>query len=85
MELNRLQKLVNTGKIFGVKFIKRDGSVRTMSCRTGVKRFANGGNLGYNRDEKNILGVYEMPNKGYKSIRADSIISLKAGGQTYED
>lgn len=84
MDIKRLRELVGDGKIFGVKFIKKDGSERVMGCRTGVFKYTKGGEIGYDREAKNLLGVYEMPNKGYKSIPADRIISVTAKGRTYD-
>lgn len=77
--------LSKRGKIFKVIFQKRsDKSIRTMLCRTGVKKGRKGGELGYNPSSKNLIIVDEMSRdaKGRfqcespKAIPLDSIISI---------
>lgn len=78
----------NTGKIFTVTFIKRDGTIRKMNCRLGVKKdLSNNPNKrpqNYNPDEHSLLSVYDMKAKGYRSIRLNTVIRLKIDGVTKE-
>lgn len=47
------------GKIFTVTFIKKDGSVREMNARTGVKAYSQGG-VRSTAGNPNIFGLYDM-------------------------
>ena len=69
------------GKVFGATFIKKDGSIRNINCRTGVVKHLKGGEKRYNYD--NLLCVYDMQNKGYRTINIDTLKQLRTGGNTY--
>lgn len=77
------------GRFFRVKFVKADGTIRTMVCRTGVSKFLKGTEAPDDaaarreRDEaQGVIRVWECGN-GYRSFRIDSIIELKLQGVTY--
>jgi hypothetical protein len=89
MELIEREKLVDKlksthGKIFSVCFIKRtDNSKRVMNARFGVKSHLKGGKLPYEPKEKELLSVFDMNKKGYRSIGIENIISAKISGGEY--
>jgi hypothetical protein len=72
------------GKFFTVTFIKKDGTVRVMNARLGVKAYLKGGELLYNPDEKGLIPVYDMKNSGYRMINVNTITKLKIGNNEYE-
>jgi hypothetical protein len=74
---------LRSGKIFSVQFVKRDGSVRAMLARTGVKKHLKGGELKYNPAECNKLVVWSFDSKGYRTINTDAILKLKHDGDMY--
>ena len=81
--INLFDKLRRSGKVFRVDFIKRtDGSVRTMICRFGVKKYLKGGKKAYDSGDKGLFTVYEF-GKGYRSITIDNLILLKTAGVVY--
>lgn len=83
MQIEFVSKLVKNGKIFSVEFIKRtDGKIRRMVARTGVH--SGGGDLPYDPTIHNLITVYDMNKKGFRNIPVDNIISLRAGGKTYQ-
>ena len=71
------------GKFFTVKFIKLDGSERVMNARLGVKKYLKGGTLKYDPAEFNYITVYDMGSKGYRTVNANTIQSLKIGNNEY--
>lgn len=82
--LRNLMALVSDGKVFGVEFIKRStGELRRMNCRLGVTRHLKGGNKAYRASEKQLLTVFDMTNKGYRSIPLEGIQRVSVGGQTF--
>lgn len=81
MDLSELKRHVGDGKFFGVKFRKRtDGTIRTMSCRVGVKS-NGGGSLPYDPDKHGLLTVWSAHDRGYRHVPADGVIELRAHGQ----
>lgn len=67
------------GKFFTVTFLKKDGTVRVMNCRTGVTKALKGGRSTVNSSK--YLVVYEMASKGYRSIDKDSILNIAVAGE----
>lgn len=64
------------GLFFTVEFIKKDGTIRKMNCRTGVKKYLsnNGKQIKLTSPIDNgILRVYDIHSKGYRSINLDTI------------
>jgi hypothetical protein len=80
----------NEGKIFSCVFTKKDGEIREMKCRTGVKKYLKGGELRYDPIEKGLLPVYEIKNESdedkassYRMVNVQTLIRLKIGGLEY--
>lgn len=79
-----LKGLVSSGSIFNVEFIKRTtGELRSMTCRRGVTKGLKGGQKSFSDKSKDLLTVWDMQAKGYRSIPVDAIQSLKVNGQTF--
>ena len=67
------EQIFNTkGKIFNVKFIKKDGTLRDMTCRREVKKGVKGIGMAYNPSDYNLIPVYDM-SKGFRMINAATI------------
>ena len=66
------------GKVFTVTFVKKDGSVRTMNCRTGVYKNTKGGSNNLNPAQ--YITVYDMQQRSYRAVNVDTIMSVRAGG-----
>lgn len=69
------------GNFFRVKFIKKDGTVREMTARFGVKKHLKGGELKYNPEERNYIVVFDVDKEAYRTINVTSLISLKYNGK----
>jgi hypothetical protein len=79
--VKEIEKLVGD-KFFTATFIKKDGSLRTMNCRLGVKKHLKGGEKKYNTEIYNYLTVYDMQKKGYRTININTLKELKIGTVT---
>lgn len=80
VDVSALIKQTN-GKIFTVQFYKRTtGELRTMNCRLGVHKDLKGEGLKFDPAKKNLIVVYDMQAKDYRSINLDSILSIKMNG-----
>lgn len=74
-------------KIFSVVFTKKDGTLREMVCRRGVKKGVKGTSK-YDvqeADKRNDqITVYDMVNKGFRKINVDTIHYIRTNGVTYQ-
>lgn len=74
----------NSGTIFSVQFIKKDGTIRDMTARLGVKKHLKGGVQPYNPEDFNLITAFDMVKKDYRSISIDTLLKIKLSGQTFE-
>jgi len=86
MELSRFKasELIKStgGKIFSAVFVKKDGSIRAINARIGVKINLKGGKNGAS-DKNALMTVYDMNAKGYRMINLATLQQLKIGGTVY--
>jgi hypothetical protein len=64
---------IPNGKIFSVVFVKKDGTIRHMNCRKGVKKYLAGGELHYIPSEHGLLPVFDMQIQKYRVINFQTI------------
>lgn len=81
-ELIRLLDDTN-GKFFTVWFRKKNGDVRKMVCRTGVRKYVKGVGRSYDPKAMGLFPVYEMNGGGYKQFYLNSVLRVKFGGIVY--
>lgn len=67
------------GKFFKAIFVKKDGTLREMVCRFGVKKHLKGGELSYSPESFNNVIVFDIQKKAYRTINLDNLITLKCG------
>jgi len=82
-EISTLKELVGN-KIFSVEFLKKDGSLRKMVCRLGVKKHLKGGELKYSPEDFNYLTVFDLQSEEYRTINVNTIKKIKLDGVTYD-
>jgi hypothetical protein len=82
-EVKQLRELVGN-KIFAVEFTKKDGSLRKMVCRLGVKKHLRGGELSYNPEDFNYLVVFDLQSEEYRTINVNTLKSFTFEGVKYE-
>ena len=73
----------NKGSIFSVVFLKKDGSIRHMTCRFGVKKHLKGGKLKFNPLERSLLVVFDMQKESYRMINLETISNINMKGVDY--
>ena len=84
MNYNTVRSMIEStnGHVFGAKFVKKTGGERVMNCRIGVTSKLKGG-VSTTAHKPNLVTVYDMVNKGYRSINLDTLKSLTIDGKTY--
>ena len=88
-----VRKILNAGgKIFAVKFIKKNGEERFMVCRRGVKQHKDesgnvvglkGTGMSYNPEEKRLITVFDLAKKDYRMINELTLRELHMDGIVY--
>jgi hypothetical protein len=70
--------IIKSSKFFSAEFIKKDGSVRYIHGRSGVKKYLkpNAKPQAYNPSELGYISVYDMHKKSYRLINAQTIIKV---------
>lgn len=81
MTVREFRTTVGETKIFSVDFIKKDGSLRTMIARLGVKKHLQGGTLKYNAEEKSLLPVFDMEKQAYRMVNVSTIQEIRYDGE----
>lgn len=79
--MQQVLRLTSDGRIFSVKFIKRDGSERFMVCRRGVRRYLTGGSP--RKSHRHLLTVYDLEKQDYRSVNLNTLLELNAGGKRF--
>ena len=77
-----VKQVSSRGKIFSVKFVKKDGSLRYMTCRTGVKKHLKGG-INTVKHIPKYLTVYSVQDKGYRNINLKTIKEIKGNNSIF--
>jgi hypothetical protein len=65
------------GKIFSVTFVKKDGTIRKMTARLGVKKDLKGVGLSFDPTAKQLVVVFDMHKRAYRMINLQTIITFK--------
>lgn len=79
-----LEIINNTrGKFFTVTFVKKDGTIRTMTARTGVKKGVTGQGLKFNPSDKGIKIVWCCDAENFRAIKLNTILDIKFKGKNY--
>ena len=73
---------INDGKFVTVTFRKKDGSIRTITGRSGVKKYLKGGKS--TLDPNKFFILYSVQDKGYRAIAKDRILAVKSHGSIYD-
>ena len=77
------QTIMDTkGKFFTTTFIKKDGTLRKMTARLGVRKGVNGKGLKFDPSDKNLVVVYEMSKDAHRMINLDTIQNIIFKKQT---
>ena len=75
--------LATNGMIFSVQFIKKDGTLRDMTCRLGVQKNLVGGDNTVSHLDKYVT-VYDMAADGYRHVDTTRIQKFKCKSLEYD-
>jgi len=74
-----------SGKIFSVKFRKRTDpdTIRHMVCRFDVSKGIKGKERLFEPNDRGLIGVWDIQNRGYRFISVEGIIEIRVAGESY--
>ncbi len=74
------------GKIFSATFVKKNGKVRDINCRLGVKSHIKGtGSPSFAESSDNPYQlVFDLQKNGYRVINLETIIQINFNKKTYK-
>jgi len=88
MKINRenVMGLIDTskGKIFTAIFIKKNGDVRRMICRTSVSKGVTGKGMSYDPKSRGLVPVFDMKEQSFKMININTMSNINVGGVRYD-
>ena len=73
----------NKGKFFSCEFTKKDGSIRKMHGRTGVKKCLKGGVNKVQKKSNSLLTVWDRREEDYRTLNISSMSKLTIRGISY--
>jgi hypothetical protein len=73
----------NKGKIFSVRFVKKDGTTRFMRCETGVTANLKGGELPYDPTSKGLKPVFDLACRDYRMVNLNTVYEVTFKGRVY--
>ena len=75
------------GKFLNVKFVKKDGTDRSLTGRMGVYKSPNapltGEGLKYNPDDYGLVTIFDTQAKGYRMVNINTLRELTLEGEVY--
>lgn len=85
MKRDEARELFNNhrGEFFSVRFIKKNGEVRDMRARTGVKKGLKGVGLSFSPRDYGLLPVYDLDKQEYRFVNLNTLIEAHVAGERY--
>lgn len=79
-----LKKILDSnGRIMNIVFTKKEGTLRSMNCRLGVKKGVTGKGMRYYPILKGLLTVYDMGKNDFRTVNLKTIQRVKVSGEEY--
>lgn len=72
------------GKFARATFRKKDGEIRHMNFRLGVRKGVTGQGMAYNPEDRGLITVYDVQKRAYRMINVEGLIEVRAAGQTWK-
>ena len=72
------------GKFFSAVFTKKNGDIRLMTCRLGVKKGVKGVGLRFKPQDKGLMTVFDIHKDGHRFLNLMTLKSLKIRGNEYQ-
>jgi hypothetical protein len=70
-------------RIFSCVFVKKNGEIRTMNCRLGVKKGVRGTGKSISSPSNSYVTVFDMNKDQFRVINLETMIMINIGGKQY--
>lgn len=82
---DKLKSLIDNsgGQFFSIVFVKKDGSDRYMTCRTGVSKGTTGVGLKFDPAAHGLRVVYDTKVKQHRMINIETVKSIQINKETF--
>lgn len=70
------------GTFVGVTFTKKDGTLRNLNGRLGVRKGTKGGQN--KLDKRDYITIYDVKNEGFRAVSLASLEQVRMRGFTYD-
>ena len=82
---NKAKELIKESKglIFAATFTKKDGSHRLMNARLKKYISKTGRKAPYKAEDFNLIALYDMKSKGWRSLNLNTLIALSINKEKY--
>ena len=77
-------EVLMSGQVCRVDYMKKDGEVTTMICRTGVGKYVTGRGKSPTDLTQGRLSVWAFDRQGYRTLKLNKIMTIKHGGILYD-
>lgn len=82
VKVEGLLRRESKGQFFGVKFFKKDGSLRVMNARLGIKSSGNGRKTVGTADQPYLV-VWSTNDQGFRAVNLNTLVTITMGGVLY--
>ena len=92
INLSDVASIIKSGKFVSVDFIKKDGTMRTLTGRAHVHNHVKGGTLAFNPSERGMVVMWESDTRnrknendsGYRMITLSRVLRIRANKKEYK-
>lgn len=78
---NAIRKVLETvgsrGRVFGISFVKKDGSTRKMTARLGVTKYLKGTGTRVITKPENLV-VFDMVVREYRTVPLSNVFEIRS-------
>lgn len=85
LKLSEARSLIKSakGRIFSATFVKKNGDIRVMTARSGVRKDLKGTGLKYSPIDHGLITIFDMNKRQYRSINVESLLNIRINGVLY--
>jgi len=80
----QLLKELEGGTFARITFVKKNGEIRKLVGRLGVRSKLRGGDKAYSDADKNIVTIFDTQKGEYRSVKVDKILEVAANGKRFK-
>lgn len=73
----------HSGKIVSVRFVKKDGTVRVLNGRAGVKKGVTGVGMKYDPNARGLYTLFDMHKEAFRMANLNTADEIHVGGVAF--